>query len=443
LHRLDDDVLELVRELDHLGGAVELAAVLETPGPREDRGDRVGGGRLALLVLTEMPRDRAVRRLRLTDLAVRGEQHRGHQAQRAEALGHSVGLDVAVVVLTGPNVAALPLDGGGHHVVDEAVLVGDAGALELGPELPVEHLLEDVLERAVVGLEDGVLGGQVHRVAVLQSVVERGAREVLDGFGEVVHPHHDAALLGHIDDLVLDGLRAVCRRVGDGDLAGAGDAAVGGPVLVAERVTADDDRLGPARDVPRHVRDDDRGAEDRPAQDVADGAVGRAVHPREPELLHARPVGGDGGALDAHPVLLDRVGGVDRDPVIGGVTVLDAEVVVLEVHIQVRMDELVLDELPDDAGHLVAVQLDYGPLDPDLRHRTRFLRPAPTGPAIVGWYVMRASSYWCRRVPRVALRHVPLVAAPVRLKLALQAGHEFQRQAPARWTATLHRGGVP
>src|SRR5699024_2484723 len=204
----------------------------------------------------------------------------------------------------GPDVAALPLDGGGHHVVDEAVLVGDAGVLELGPELPVEHLLEDVLERAVVGLEDGVLGGQVHRVAVLQAVVERGAREVLDGFGEVVHPHHDAALLGHVDDLVLDGLRAVCGRVGDGDLAGSGDAEVGGPVLVAERVTADDDRLGPARDVPRHVRDDDRGTEDRPAQDVADGAVGRAVHPREPELLHARLVGGDGGALDAPPCFL-------------------------------------------------------------------------------------------------------------------------------------------
>ena len=36
------------------------------------------------------------------------------------------------------------------------------------------------------------------------------------------------------------------------------------------------------------------------------------------------------------------------------------EVVVLEVDVQVRVDQPVLDELPDDPGHLVAVELDDG-----------------------------------------------------------------------------------
>src|ERR1035437_7889717 len=52
---LDAHALEGLGEGRHLGGAVELAAVLEATGPRIERGDRVGGGRLALLVLAEGP----------------------------------------------------------------------------------------------------------------------------------------------------------------------------------------------------------------------------------------------------------------------------------------------------------------------------------------------------------------------------------------------------
>jgi hypothetical protein len=38
------------------------------------------------------------------------------------------------------------------------------------------------------------------------------------------------------------------------------------------------------------------------------------------------------------------------------VPVLDAEVEVLEVDVEVGKDQLILDELPDDARHLVAVE---------------------------------------------------------------------------------------
>jgi hypothetical protein len=33
---------------------------------------------------------------------------------------------------------------------------------------------------------------------------------------------------------------------------------------------------------------------------------------------------------------------------------LDAEVVILQVDVEIGVDQLVLDELPDDTGHLVA-----------------------------------------------------------------------------------------
>jgi len=42
------------------------------------------------------------------------------------------------------------------------------------------------------------------------------------------------------------------------------------------------------------------------------------------------------------------------------VSVLDAEVVVLQLQLYERVDELLFDEGPDDARHLVPVHLYYG-----------------------------------------------------------------------------------
>ena len=147
---------------------------------------------LPCLVLAEVAGDGAVRGLRLDRLAVGAHQHAGHQAERAEPLGDGVGLDVAVVVFAGPDVAALPLHRGSDHVVDQPVFVGDAGGLELALELALVHLGEEVLEATVVALEDRVLGRDVDRVAAVEPVAHRGAGEVADRVVEVVHRHRDA-----------------------------------------------------------------------------------------------------------------------------------------------------------------------------------------------------------------------------------------------------------
>ena len=235
-------------------------------------------------------------------------------------------------------------------------------------ELLVEDALELVLEHAVVGLEDGVLRRQVHRVILLQRKVKRRAGEILDGLLEVVHPHDDAAVLGHLHHFVHDRLAAVVRSEGHRDGARPVHLEVRGPVLVAERVTADDDRLGPARNQPRHILDHDRRAEDGAAENVSDGAVGREPHLLEVELLDAGLVGGDGRAFDAHAVLLDGVGGVDGDLVVGLVAVLDAEVVVVQVDVEVRQDQHLFDHLPDDASHLVTIEVYDRAFDFDLGH---------------------------------------------------------------------------
>ena len=81
------------------------------------------------------------------------------------------------------------------------------------------------------------------------------------------------------------------------------------------------------------------------------------------------------GVMVAHltptPTFLMAFGGVDGDLVVGLVAVLDAEVEIEQVDVEIGMDQLVLDELPDDAGHLVAVDLDDRILHLDLRHSGR------------------------------------------------------------------------
>lgn len=52
--------------------------------------------------------------------------------------------------------------------------------------LPVKHVLEDVLEAAVVGLEDGVLGAHVQRPPLLEGVLEAAVGKATDGLGRTV-----------------------------------------------------------------------------------------------------------------------------------------------------------------------------------------------------------------------------------------------------------------
>ena len=111
-------LLERVGERDHLGRLVELTAILEALGPGEDRRDRVGRGRLALLVHAIVARDGAVRGFGFHRLSVRSHQDRSHETQRTEPLRHDVGLNVAVVVFTSPYKISIPFKSARDHIVN-------------------------------------------------------------------------------------------------------------------------------------------------------------------------------------------------------------------------------------------------------------------------------------------------------------------------------------
>ena len=201
----------------------------------------------------------------------------------------------------------------------------------------------------------------------LEAIAEACAREPADGFRHVVLHLGDSGTW-IVEHHMFNGFAAVVRREGDGQPTGTIDFEIGRLVLVAEGVAGDDDRLRPSGDETRDVRDDNRLAEDGAAENIADGAVRGLPHFLEAEFLDPGFVRGDGGALHAHVFSLDGVGGIDGHLVIGGVPVLDAQIVVFQVDVEIGENQTILDILPDHAGHFVSVELDDLAFDLNLGH---------------------------------------------------------------------------
>lgn len=181
------------------------------------------------------------------------------------------------LTLQGHDVATLALDHLGHHVVNETVLVPDLLGLKVLLVLGVVQLLEDVLESAIVLLEDGVLGAHVQRHALVKSKLEGGVGETSDGLVGVVLGLGNAATVLELVDLDLLRLAAF-GGINHGQLSGARGNEILGTVLVTKGVTANDDGLLPARNQPGDTGNDNGLTEDSTAQSISDGAVGGQPH---------------------------------------------------------------------------------------------------------------------------------------------------------------------
>src|SRR3984893_18788304 len=142
LHRGDASRFESRREFRKFGIAVELGAVRQCTCPGKNRGDRIGRCLLAFLMFAVMPGHRAMRGLGFDRFAIRSHQHRSHEAERSKALRDDVGLDIAVIVLAGPNIAAGPFERRSDHVVDKAMFVGNSSLAERVFEFGFVNFLE-------------------------------------------------------------------------------------------------------------------------------------------------------------------------------------------------------------------------------------------------------------------------------------------------------------
>ena len=254
------------------------------------------------------------------------------------------------------------------------MFVGQANFGELILIFALENIGENVLERTIVGLEDRVLRRQEDRIVALESIFKGCSSEVCDRFVEVVHAHRDATTFRHTDHFVLNRFRPIVGSEGQRDGARSRNLKVSRTVLVAECVSTDNDRLGPSGDEARNVVNNDWFTEDNATKNIANRAVGATPHLLQAELFNTRLIGSDCRALDAHAMLFDRIGGINRHLVVSRVAILDRQVVVTQINIQVGVDQTVFNELPHDAGHFVAIEFNDRACNLHFRHRFSFRR---------------------------------------------------------------------
>jgi hypothetical protein len=117
-------------------------------------------------------------------------------------------------------------------------------------------------------------------------------------------------------------------------------AEVSGAVLITESVSSDNNWLGPAWNAFGNVFDDNWLTEDSTAENVSNSAVGWLPHLLEVEFLNTSFIGCNCGTLYADLACFDCCCAINSDLVVCGITVLNAQVKVLNIQIQVRENKL-------------------------------------------------------------------------------------------------------
>lgn len=161
-------------------------------------------------------------------------------------------------------------------------------------------------------------------------------------------------------DLLRHRRASILRGEDQLQLSGLADDVVLAAVLVSVCVSADDNGLSPSRDESWNVADHDWLAEDCSIENVPNGSIGGFPHLLKVEFLNSVLVRGDGCAFDSDLVLQHCVGAVNSNLIVSSVSVFDGQVVVFGLDVDVGVDVLLLDPVPNNLGHLVSVNVDNG-----------------------------------------------------------------------------------
>ena len=352
--------------------------------------------------------------------AVRRNQNGSHHCQRTVSGGNHIGHHIAIVVLASPDITAVRTDDTGNCVVDQGVEVLDAYCLELFLVFVVVDLLENILEGVVILLGNGILGCEPNVLMQIQTVVEACTGEACDGVVLVVQTLNDTIGILEVEDQ-LSGLLALC--VGDNQLSLGAllYLHLGVLVHIAVSVTGNGDRCSPGRDIRLNALDQNRGTENRAVQNGTNGAVGALPHLGQIVLRHSCSVRGDGCALDCNAVLLGGVGAVDGYLILGLFPVFQTQIIVLGLEVNIRGQQNVLDPLPQDTGHLVAVHLDQRRCHLNLCHLIFLLKLL-----LIAFITFSPEQCEIRRVlPTQKFCHIPQLSPKINCKSSLSMSTPF------------------
>lgn len=205
--------------------------------------------------------------------------------------------------------------------------------LELFFVLLVVDPFEDILEPSIVFLQNSILGGEVEWVVPLQCEPEATLCELFDAFVGVIHGESNASLSLEIVDLHSFLLAAFAL---EDHLEGPWliHSEIRGFVLIPKCMPPDDNRHFPARNESRYVFDEYGLSKDRAIEDIPDGSVRALPHLFQIKLLNASLIRRNGGTLDAYFVFLDCLSSINRDLVVCGITMLDAQIEIFDIQVE-------------------------------------------------------------------------------------------------------------
>ena len=274
-------------------------------------------------------------------------------------LSQAIRLHITVIVLASPHKSTLRFDHIGNHIVDQSMFIPQFLLLEFLLVCFFIDSLEGIFEPAIVFLQNGILGCHVERIIPLQGKLETAMSETFNTLVSVVHTQANTTLSVEVIHFHLL-LAPVIAFEGDLEFAWLIHDKICGLVLVTECMSSDDNRFFPARYQPRNILDDDGLPKDSSVQDVSDGTVGALPHLLEFELCNSSLIRCNGGTFDPYLALPDSISGINGNLVVGGIPMLNAKIEVPDVEIKERKDELVLNCLPNDASHLITIELGHG-----------------------------------------------------------------------------------
>ncbi|MPM79706.1 hypothetical protein SDC9_126745 [bioreactor metagenome] len=232
-----------------------------------------------------------------------------------------------------------------------------------------EFLVKGFSELPVVFLGDGVLGGEPQVLLRIQRVLKAGVDKGTDGNLRVVLAlkHGGAFGLGDGERLLL---AAPALETQSGDTRFVRHQ-LHGLIHVAIGVAGHSDGFFPPRYRRTEKGQQNGGAERRPVQNGADGSVGGGPDLRQVIFLLPMAVGGDGGAFDCHAQPLCGIGRVNGHLIPRLVAMTKTQIVVLRFQVHVGLNQFVLNDLPEDAGHFVPIHLHQRHVHFDFFHISR------------------------------------------------------------------------
>ncbi len=131
-------------------------------------------------------------------------------------------------------------------------------------------------------------------------------------------------------------------------------------------MTADADRGCPVRYKPRNIIANNGFPKNSAVENIPDRSIRALPHLFKVKFFYSCFVRCDGCAFNTDTMFFYGKGSIHSDLVIGGIAVFNTEIIIFDLYIYIGEDQFILDKLPDNSCHFVAIEFYNRICDFDL-----------------------------------------------------------------------------